>query len=172
MTSLGYREAIAGLSWPPSANQVLSIVALLLAYVTCLGIYRLYLSPLASIPGPKIAGTHYRRAHWAPSNLLFLISWPLQPSLPSTQDIMTCTDVANMSGSSRRCTRNMVSLLPYIALARPKRLSQKVLSSELGQMSSISMIRNSLIKSTLAHRGVAARNTKLPLTSLEPLEPY
>jgi hypothetical protein len=68
MTSLGYREAIAGLSWPPSANQVLSIVALLLAYVTCLGIYRLYLSPLASIPGPKIAGTHCRRAYWAPSS--------------------------------------------------------------------------------------------------------
>lgn len=90
-----------GLSWPPTMNQILLILLLTLSYFICRAIYRLYFSPLAKFPGPKLAGMLLHRSR--------CFSDIPKPSPHGMQPIMIYMEVDNMSGLLNKCTRNTVS---------------------------------------------------------------
>lgn len=50
-----------GLSWSALQPHVPGLLVALAFYVVSIAIYRLYFSPLAKFPGPKLAGTYSTR---------------------------------------------------------------------------------------------------------------
>lgn len=84
---------------------LVTIVVLIVLFFVSRAVYRLWFSPLAHIPGPKIAGRHtYSIPLRVITNLL------PQRSLHGIAHIMILLVEVSMYGLSRRCTKDTVQL--------------------------------------------------------------
>lgn len=166
MNLQGYREAIAGVSMSPTVTQIFFTFSLLSSYIACLAFYRLFLSPLARIPGPKIAGTHYQR---------LLLKSPFADSSATTALTSLYAGYHDLYRRGQYVWVIQEMHKKYGKLATIFQSwtaythSAKVQSFESDQTSSMSTTRILSTSSTLTHQGSAARNTKQLLTCFEPL---
>jgi len=85
-----------------TVSGVIQCIWAFAAYLIALAIYRLYFSPLAKFPGPKLAGMSFE------SYPEVIHSQSLQPLHRYTNFITMSSKAVNLFGKSRECTKYMV----------------------------------------------------------------